>query len=351
MSATLITQRDDLVLRGNGAGEPDDADLLDAYSRAVTRVVREVGPAVVHIAAYRPVPREHGQAPALVGAGSGVVITPDGYVLTNSHVVEGAARLEVTLADERVFPAEVVGTDPDTDLAVLRIPAHGLPAATLGDSARLQPGQLVIAIGNPFGFQATVTAGVVSAVGRSLRSQTGWIIENIIQTDAALNPGNSGGPLVDSRGQVVGINTAIIQFAQGICFAVPINTARWVVGLLIRDGRVRRAFLGVTGHRRPLPRRLVVEHRLPEESGVYLVQVSPGTPAWMAGLRPGDVLLALGEEPIPSVDALQRQLARLRPGEVVSLRALRDERILELMATLEEAPAPRPVPGGRGAGR
>ncbi|MDQ5852223.1 MAG: trypsin-like peptidase domain-containing protein [Chloroflexota bacterium] len=315
--------------------------VLDAYSEAVVTVAEKVGPAVVNIAAIHrgtqrtprgPVPFE---AP---GAGSGVIITPDGYILTNSHVVLSATRLEVTLADGRTLPAQLVGADPATDLAVIRVDVTGLPSAQLGDSDRLRVGQLVIAIGNPLGFQATVTAGVVSAVGRSLRSQSGRLIENIIQTDAALNPGNSGGPLVDSRGQVVGINTAIIQGAQGICFAVPVNTARWVVGLLIKEGRVSRAFLGIAGEVRPLHARMVRQLGLSTRAGVGIVQVVPGSPAERAGLRPRDVILSLDDTPVSSSDEVHRFLTRARIGATVRVGILRDGQRLELPAVLATSP-------------
>ena len=231
------------------------ADLLDAYSQAVTNVVSAVGSAVVNIRVKRKAPARHRAAThETEGGASGVIITPDGYIITISHVVEGARTIEVGLADGTSYTAKLVGQDSATDLATLVVPASGLPIARLGDSDQLRVGQLVIAIGNPLGFQSTVTTGVISALGRSLRSQSGRLIENVIQTDAALNPGNSGGPLVDSRGAVVGINTAIIQFAQGICFAIPVNTVRWVVSLLIREGKVTRGYLGISGQTVPLPR-------------------------------------------------------------------------------------------------
>jgi Trypsin-like serine proteases, typically periplasmic, contain C-terminal PDZ domain len=263
-------------------------EILDAYSQAVMTVAKRLSPAVVSIKTTQEVKARtpRGIVPFdTTGSGSGVVITPDGYILTNSHVVHNTKGLEVSLSDGRSFPAQVVGEDPDTDLAVIRIPVSNLLAAELGDSAKLRVGQLVIAIGNPFGFQATVTAGVVSATGRSMRSQTGRLIENIVQTDAALNPGNSGGPLVDSHGRVVGINTAIIQYAQGICFAIPINTARWVAGLLIKDGRIRRAYLGIVGQNKPLNRFELRQYSLSNESGVEVHQVVKDSPAEKAGVR------------------------------------------------------------------
>ena len=315
--------------------------VLDAYSQAVVAVAEKVGPAVVNIAALRrgtartprgPVPFE---APS---GGSGVVIAPAGYVLTNSHVVQGAARLEVTLADGRAFPAQPVGLDPATDLAVVRIDASGLPAAELGDSDRLRAGQLVIAIGNPLGFQATVTAGVVSALGRSLRSENGRPIENVIQTDAALNPGNSGGPLVDSRARVVGINTAIIQGAQGICFAVPVNTARWVAGLLIKEGRVRRAYLGITGENRPLHVRVAREHGLSIPTGVGVVQVAANSPAAAVGIQPRDVIVRLDDAPMTTLDDIQRFLSRAPIGVAVRVGLLRRHQRLDVTAILGPLP-------------
>ncbi len=332
---------------GSGAATADrmplaDAEaVLDAYSEAVMTVAERVGPSVVNVAGVHrgtvmtrrgPMPYE---AP---GAGSGVIIAPDGYILTNSHVVHGARELEVTLADGRAFRAHLVGDDPDTDLAVLRIDASGLPAAELGDSDRLRVGQLVIAIGNPFGFQASVTAGVVSALGRTLRSERGRPIEDIIQTDAALNPGNSGGPLVDSRGRVVGINTAIIRGAQGISFAIPINTARWVAGLLIKEGRVRRAFLGIVGQARPLAARTVREQRLAAPTGVEIVQVVPGSPAERAGIRVGDTIVALDGAPVSGADDVHRYLARATAGTAIRVGVLRDGQRLDIPVTLAASP-------------
>jgi S1-C subfamily serine protease len=315
----------------------DDEEPLDAYSRAVVSVVERVGPAVVNISGIHrgtaqtprgPVPYE---AP---GSGSGVIIAPDGYTLTNSHVVHGAKRLEATLADGRSIAAHLVGDDPATDLAVIRIDASGLPTAPLGNSDRLRVGQLVIAIGNPLGFQATVTAGVVSALGRSLRGQSGRLIENVVQTDAALNPGNSGGPLVDSGGRVVGVNTAIIQGAQGICFAIPVNTARWIAGLLIKDGQVRRAFLGITAESRPLHPRIAREHGLAAATGIAVVQVSAGSPADFAGIRPGDVIISLDGSPVRTIDDVHRYLSRAPIGATARLGVLRGGDRLDLNAVL-----------------
>ena len=283
--------------------------------------------------------REGQRVYTVPGGGSGVIIAPDGYILSNSHVVHEARNLEVTFADGRTAPARVIGDDPATDLAVIQTTVGGLPAAQLGDSDTLKAGQLVIAIGNPLGFQATVTAGVVSAVGRSLRSSSGRLIENVIQTDAALNPGNSGGPLVDSRGRVVGINTAIIQGAQGICFAVPVNTARWVAGLLINEGRVRRAYLGVTAENRPIHVRVAREHGLSAPVAVGVVDVAAGSPAHAADLQSRDVITHLGETPLSGVDDLQRFLGRVEIGSTVKLRLLRRYVPIETEVTLAAAEA------------
>jgi len=287
------------------------ADVLDAYSQAVTNVVSAVGPAVVHIRVKKRAPARHRAASQeMEGSGSGVLITPDGYIITNSHVVEGARSIEVGLADGNTHTAKLVGQDSATDLATVVVPASGLPIARLGDSDKLRVGQLVIAIGNPLGFQSTVTTGVVSALGRSLRSQSGRLIENIIQTDAALNPGNSGGPLVDSRGAIVGINTAIIQFAQGICFAIPVNTVRWVVSLLIREGKVTRGYLGISSQTVPLPVQVVRYFGLEHNSGVHVMGVSPGSPAEVAGLKEGDIIIYLGQDALSGIDDIHRILTR-----------------------------------------
>jgi S1-C subfamily serine protease len=287
-----------------------DLELLDAYSRAVSSAVSRVAPAVVNVEVGR-------------GAGSGFVFTPDGLILTNSHVVDGAKDANVTTLDGQRLPADVIGSDPDTDLAVLRVSAQALPAVTFGDSARLMPGQLVIAIGNPFGFQHTVTAGVVSALGRSLRARTGRLMEHLIQTDAALNPGNSGGPLVTAQGVVVGVNTAVIRGGHGIAFAVPITTGQLVIAALLRDGRVRRGVLGVSAQTTAIARRLVHEHLLPSDRGVLISEVHPGSPADTAGLRAGDIMVDFAGTPTTSVDALHRQLTGDCIGVPVPVRVLR----------------------------
>jgi S1-C subfamily serine protease len=296
-----------------------DVELFDAYSQAVVRTVEIVAPAVVNI----DVEHARGGRRGGGGAGSGFLFTPDGFILTNSHVVRRAARVRVTLADGRRLEADRVGDDPDTDLAVVRVQAASLVPAVLGDSRRIHVGQLAVAIGNPYGFQCTVTAGVVSALGRSLRAQSGRLIDDVIQTDAALNPGNSGGPLVDSRGEVIGVNTAVIRPAQGICFATAINTAKFVAARLIRDGRVRRSRIGVGGQTVALPRRVVRFHRLGIESGVLVASIQPDSPASRSGLRTGDVLIAYDEHPIASIDDLQRLLTDERVGVESMLTVLR----------------------------
>ncbi len=301
-----------------------DIEALDAYSQAVVRAVDRVGPAVVSVSVQgrrrQPSPR---RGPDLRGAGSGVIIASDGYVLTNSHVVRAMERIELGFQDGRTLPATTIGDDPHSDLAVLRVPESGLPAAEIGDSSSLLVGQLVIAIGNPLGFQATVTTGVVSALGRTMHAQTGRVIENVIQTDAALNPGNSGGPLVDFRGSVVGINTAIIHGSQGICFAIPATTAQWVVAQLIRDGRVRRAYLGVSGQATAVTRRLAIYHRVTDPSGVRVMEVVAESAAAKAGLRVGDLIIKAGETTVASPDDLQRILGRHPIGEPLAVELLR----------------------------
>jgi S1-C subfamily serine protease len=322
---------DDARPAGGAAIEsPPDGVLLDAYSRAVTGAVDRVGPAVVHLGVART-------GGGRGGTGSGVVVAPDGLVLTNSHVVHGAGMVEVSTPDGRHLPARVLGDDPDTDLALVRIATDAvLPFAPLGDSSRLRVGQLAIAIGNPFGFECTVTAGVVSALGRSLRAQTGRLIEDVIQTDAALNPGNSGGPLVTATGEVIGVNSAIIPVAQGICFAVASNVANVVLGELIRHGRVRRSVLGIAGQQMAIPRRLAHQHGLGQTRGVLVMDVEAGGPAQRAGVRPGDVVVRLDGAPVRGVDDLVRLLTGARAGSGVALTVLRRDRLLELTAVPKE---------------
>jgi S1-C subfamily serine protease len=299
-------------------------ELLDAYSRAVMAVVERVAPSVVQVSQGR-------------GGGSGVVIAPDGYVLTNSHVVERTDVLRVGLSDGRVVEGRVVGRDPSSDLAVLRIGASGLVAAELGDSDALKVGQLVIAIGNPLGFQSTVTTGVVSALGRSLSGRDGRPIENVIQTDAALNPGNSGGPLVDTRGRVVGINTAVIAAAQGICFAIPSSTATLVASELIRSGRIRRAYLGISAGQTPVGRALAAKLGLAITSGVRVLEVSASSPAERAGIRAGDILVLIDGAPVPTLSSLQRALGAERIGRRTSVVGIRRGERIDLVAEPVEA--------------
>jgi S1-C subfamily serine protease len=312
----------------------DDSELLDSYSRAVVSVVEHVGPAVVSIAAGT---RRPGAAAGVVGAGSAVIFTPDGYVLTNSHVVHEATDLTVTLTDGSTLGATLVGSDPATDLAVIRADGTGLPIAQFGASASLRAGQLVVAIGNPFGFQSTVSAGVISAIGRSLRSATGRLIENVIQTDVALNPGNSGGPLVDTRARVIGINTAIIRLAQGISFAIPIDTAKWVVSELLARGRVRRAYLGIVGQSRPIDRHVSRRHALSASHAVEVVSVEPRGPAAIAGLRDGDLIVTLNERPVRTVDDMHTMLVGWSLGDAIKAGVIREDRRFEVAMVPREA--------------
>jgi S1-C subfamily serine protease len=316
----------------------EDARLLDAYSTAVTGAAERIGPAVVHIEVVHP---ERGADATRRGSGSGFVFTPDGFILTNSHVVSGARSIRASFADGTSYDADLIGDDPDTDVAVIRISGHQLPVATLGSSRSLRVGQLAIAIGNPYGFQHTVTAGVVSALGRSLRAATGRLIDDVIQTDAALNPGNSGGPLANSRSEVIGVNTAIIPFAQGICFATAIDTAKWVVEQLLRFGRVRRGYLGLAGATVPLSRRAVRFHGLDGESGVRVESVDSGGAAKRAGVEPGDVIVAYDGERVAGIDDLQRVLSAERIGKRTALTALRRTQKLELPIEAAELPPRR----------
>jgi S1-C subfamily serine protease len=297
----------------------DDLELLDAYSRAVIGVAERMAPSVVSIR----ITAENGQGGVGQGAGSGFVIAPDGFVVTNHHVVEKAATVSVVFTDGRELAARVVGSDPSTDLALLRVPEGGLVPVEIGRSESLRVGQLVIAIGNPLGFQSTVSTGVVSALGRNLRAQSGRLIENIIQTDVALNPGNSGGPLVDSRGRVVGVNTAMIRMAQGLCFAIPSATMTWVVGELMTSGRVHRAVMGIVGQTRPVNRRVQREFNLAEATAVEIVSLMENGPAQRAGLRERDVMVAMDGQGISSIDDLQRVLARATPGKLFTVTVIR----------------------------
>ena len=316
----------------------DDGVLLDEYSRTIVSAADRVGPAVVNIDIKQRLdsrrgPREVG------GSGSGFVIAPDGFILTNSHVVHDANQIAVSLPDGREYPAQLVGDDPDTDLAVIRIDAPHLAHVRLADSESLRVGQVVIAIGNPLGFQASVTAGVISALGRSMHAESGRLIDNIIQTDAALNPGNSGGPLVNSAGEVIGVNTAMIRPAQGICFAIASNTAKFVAGWLIRDGKIRRSYIGVAGQNVPLHRRIVRFYNLPLETGVLVVSVEKDSPAQRAGLREGDLIIAFNEQPIGSIHELHKMLMGEQIGVEAKLLVIRHTEKLVLAITPAESPS------------
>ena len=320
------------------ASPRDDGVLFDEYSRTIVSAADRVGPAVVNIDIKQRLdsrrgPREVG------GSGSGFVIAPDGFILTNSHVVHDANQIAVSLPDGREYPAQLVGDDPDTDLAVIRIDAPHLAHVRLADSESLRVGQVVIAIGNPLGFQASVTAGVISALGRSMHAQSGRLIDNIIQTDAALNPGNSGGPLVNSAGEVIGVNTAMIRPAQGICFAIASNTAKFVAGWLIRDGKIRRSYIGVAGQNVPLHRRIVRFYNLPLETGVLVVSVEKDSPAQRAGLREGDLIIAFNEQPIGSIHELHKMLMGEQIGVEATLLVIRHTEKLVLAITPAESPS------------
>jgi S1-C subfamily serine protease len=315
------------------APTPPDTQLHDAYSAAVTGAVAHVAPAVAHVA----VRRRHGTRGVRAhGAGSGFIITPDGYLLTNSHVAGGADTIEVVLADGRHAAAEIVGDDPDSDLALVKVAAPDLAWCRLGDSGLVVVGQIAIAIGSPYGFQHTVTAGIVSALGRSMRAQTGRLLDNVLQTDAALNPGNSGGPLVDARGEVIGVNTAVILPAQGICFAIAASTAERVAIALIRDGRVRRAWLGVGGETVPLPRRVVRHFGLVRDTGVRIQSVEGDSPATAAGITRDDVVVAADDAPVANVDDLQRALGAEAIGREMRLVVLRRDREVSLSVVPRE---------------
>jgi S1-C subfamily serine protease len=324
--------------QSNASAARNDAALLDQYSRTVVGAVDRVAPSVVNIDIKQRVngrrgPREIG------GSGSGFIIAPDGFILTNSHVVHGAVEVTVTLQDGREYPAQLIGDDPDTDLAVIRIDAPQLAHVRLADSESLRVGQVVIAIGNPLGFQASVTAGVISALGRSMHAQSGRLIDNIIQTDAALNPGNSGGPLVNSAGEVIGVNTAMIRPAQGICFAIGSNTAKFVAGWLIRDGRIRRSYIGVAGQNVPIHRRIIRFYNLPLETGVLVVSVENESPAAQTGLREGDVIVAFNDQPISSIHDLHKMLIGEHIGVHSQITIIRHTEKVTLAITPAESPA------------
>jgi S1-C subfamily serine protease len=308
--------------------QPNDSELLDSYSEAIVRAVDAVGPAVVKIEAGR-------------SGGSGVVFTPDGFALTNSHVVERASSLRVVMSDGRSLRADLVGQDADTDLAVVRVTDQSeaqVPWATLGDSRAVRVGQIAIAIGNPYGFHHSVTAGVVSALGRSLRARSGRLMDDVIQTDASLNPGNSGGPLVTTRGEVIGINTAMILPAQGLCFAIASNTARFIAARLIRDGRIRRSYVGLGGQNVAVPRAVARANRIAVTSGVLVVSVEPNSPAAAAGARVGDIAIAFAGEAVQGIDDLLRLLTEARIGIPTPLTILRRGQRRQLTVVPDEKP-------------
>jgi S1-C subfamily serine protease len=311
----------------------NDGQLLDAYSETVSGAVANVASAVVNIQIKNPSLGRRGE-----GGGSGFFIAPDGFILTNSHVVHGAQSIEVTLHDARTFSAALIGDDPDTDLAVIRIDAAQLPFLPFADSNKLRVGQIAIAIGSPFGFQQTVTAGVVSALGRSMRAQSGRLMDNIIQTDAALNPGNSGGPLVNSSGRVIGVNTAVILPAQGLCFAIAANTAQLVAAWLIRDGKIRRSYLGLAGQNTTIHPRLVRHHKLFNNQGVLVAGTEVDGPARQSGLAEGDIIIAFRETPISSIDDLHRVLVGEEIGIRSTLKIIRGVEMVELSVTPQELP-------------
>jgi len=324
----------DLFGSGDRFASLGDAELLDSYSRTIAAVVNRVAPSVVNIkvtSADRP-----------LGGGSGFLVTNDGFILTNSHVVWGARELEVTLRDARSYPATIAGTDPETDLAVIRIDAPDLQHVRLADSSKIRVGQIAVAVGSPYGFQQTVTAGIVSALGRSMRSESGRLMDEIIQTDAALNPGNSGGPLLNSAGEVIGVNTAVILPAQGLCFAIAINTAKFVAARLIRDGKIRRSYIGVAGQNVPLSRRVVRFYNLPLDSAVLVATVESNSAAEKAGLREGDIIISFAEKPIAAIDDLHRLLTDEQVGLSVPLTVLRRGEKLVMEIVPQEFTAANP---------
>lgn len=304
-----------------------DDNILDAYSLSVTNAAEIVSPAVVNIHTF--VERRNGQL-SQGGSGSGFVFTPDGFILTNSHVIQKAKRIEVILSDGRKFIADLIGDDPDTDLAVIRIDSPGINPVKFGDSEKIKPGQLVIAIGNPYGFQTTITAGVVSALGRSLRAATGRLIDNVIQTDAALNPGNSGGPLVNSRGEVIGVNTAAILPAQNICFATAINTAKFIAAKLIKDGKIKRSFIGIAGQDVPIHRRIVHFYNLPVNKCIMVISIEKNSPAIKAGLKEGDRIIEFDGKPVSGIDDLHKMLTETQVNAKTNFKVLRGTEIMNL---------------------
>ncbi len=319
---------------------PADTEALDAYSKAVISASEKVSPSVVNVDVkqlVRPRPGTGRQPTERPGAGSGFIFTPDGFIMTNSHVVHDATHIEVTTADGSHYVAELVGDDPGSDLAVIRITAPNLTPVTMGDSKKVQVGQLVIAMGNPYGFSLSVTAGVVSALGRSLRSISGRLIDNVIQTDAALNPGNSGGPLANSRGEVIGINTAVIAPAQGICFAIGINTAKYAAGQLIKNGKITRGYMGIAGQNVQIHRRIVHYYNLPSERGILIMATEDNSPARKSGLMMGDIIIAFDNQPVTDIDDLQRMLAEKPIGTGVRITVIRRTEKLEFEVIPKES--------------
>jgi len=335
-----LTGRDGLSGSVNRTRPESEDDLMDAYSRAVITAAEKVSPSVVYIEVHQRI-RDRARSPRVPqearGGGSGFIFTPDGFILTNSHVVHRANKIEVTVSDGHKYDAELIGDDPDTDLAVIRINGPNLVPAHLGEAQKIRVGQLVVAIGNPYGFQYTVTAGVVSALGRSLRAQSGRLMDDVIQTDAALNPGNSGGPLVNSRGEVIGVNTAMILPAQGICFATSIDTAKFVASRLIRDGKVSRSYIGLAGQNVPLPRRVVRYYNLPVESGIMIISYDANSPARKAGALEGDIIVGFDDRPIAGIDELHKLLTEDRIGHKSSLVVIRRTEKLLLEVVPEES--------------
>jgi S1-C subfamily serine protease len=327
---------DDSETPPSGSGVPpshEETDALDAYSRVVVRVAEQLQPAVVNLRVGRGGSRS---------SGSGVLFTPDGFLLTNAHVVKHFAQARIRLNDGQEIDGRIVGSDPWTDLAIVQAQGNKLPHAGLGDSGKLRVGQLVVAIGSPFGFESTVTAGVVSALGRSLRTITGHLVDNVIQTDAALNPGNSGGPLVDSHGQVIGINTAVIAPAQGICFAIPINMARTIVPLLLKHGKVLRGYLGLHVRTVPIPRTVQQQLKLEQQSAVEVLSIEQNGPAEQAGVQEEDYILSIGEQPVANVDELHKLLTQLPIDIPTTIVLLRGQKLLERMVLPQDYPHPAP---------
>lgn len=313
--------------------EISDENIFDAYSLTVTKAVEAVSPAVVNINIFTAGKDKQNQRR---GSGSGFIFTPDGFILTNSHVVNKAKQIEVVLSDGRKFNADLIGNDPDTDLAVIRIDSTGITPASLGDSSKIKIGQLVIAIGNPYGFQASVTAGVVSALGRSLRANTGRLIDNVIQTDAALNPGNSGGPLVNSKGEVIGVNTAAILPAQNICFATAINTAKFIAAKLIKDGKIKRSYIGIAGQDAPIHRRIVYHYSLPSDKSIMVISIEKNSPAEKALVQTGDRIISFNSTPVTEIDDLHKMLTETQVGVKTDIKVLRGTEILDLQIIPQE---------------